>query len=343
MSTAKPEANAQPAAPPANLASRRPHSVIVHPVVLLSVVDHFNRVNKAVAVAKDRVIGVLLGENHKGKIDVLNSFAVPFQEDANDPQIFFLDHVYLEEMFSMFKKVNAKEKIIGWYHTGPKIRSNDLALNEVFKTFVAEPVLVIVDVEPKELGLPTKAYLGVEEVSDDNTKSIQTFRHLSSEIGALEAEEVGVEHLLRDVTDTTASSLGKHVATKLASMKGLVSKLQEMQSYLELVASGRLPMNHQIINHMQDIFNLLPNLNSETLVRAFAVKSNDMTLAIYLGSMMRSILALHNLISNKLDLRAAEAAPEGEQTKEAPKEVPKEGKEGKEPVKEGKEEKPAKQ
>ena len=44
-----------------------------------------------------------------------NSFAVPFDEDDKDPDVYFLDHDYLESMYTMFKKVNAKEKIVGWY------------------------------------------------------------------------------------------------------------------------------------------------------------------------------------------------------------------------------------
>jgi 26S proteasome regulatory subunit N8 len=46
---------------------------------------------------------------------------VPFDEDADDPNTFFLDTEYLESMFGMFYKVAAKEKIVGWYHTGPKL------------------------------------------------------------------------------------------------------------------------------------------------------------------------------------------------------------------------------
>ncbi len=46
--------------------------VIVHPLVLLSVVDHYNRVAKD---SKRRVVGVLLGETFKGRADVTNSFA----------------------------------------------------------------------------------------------------------------------------------------------------------------------------------------------------------------------------------------------------------------------------
>lgn len=47
---------------------------------------------------------------------------------------------------------------------------------------------------------------------------------------------------------------------------------------------------------VQDVFNLLPNLNMEELSRAFSVKTNDMMLVIYMSALIRSVLALHNLI-----------------------------------------------
>jgi 26S proteasome regulatory subunit N8 len=105
---------------------------------LLSVVDHFNRVHKTQKVG--RVVGLLLGSVKFDKsIDIANCFAglficlessidssiffsqVPYDEDPEDPKIFFIDADYLEEMFGMFYKVAAREKIVGWYHTGPKL------------------------------------------------------------------------------------------------------------------------------------------------------------------------------------------------------------------------------
>ena len=123
-----------------------------------------------------------------GILNVTNSFALPFEEDSKDPKIWFLDHNYLENMYAMFKKVNgqwgfilcasylfcvfesfvsAREKIVGWYSTGPKIRTADLEINEVFKKYTKNPVLVIIDVQPQdEMGIPTDAYMAVEEVKD---------------------------------------------------------------------------------------------------------------------------------------------------------------------------------
>jgi hypothetical protein len=50
--------------------------VVVHPLVLLSVVDHYARVAKD---TKKRVVGILLGQKSQGRIDVTNSYAVPFE------------------------------------------------------------------------------------------------------------------------------------------------------------------------------------------------------------------------------------------------------------------------
>jgi len=83
--------------------------VAVHPLVLLSVADHYHRVAKD---TQKRVIGVLLGSRisskNSDKVDVSNSFAIPFEEDLKNPYVWFLDHNYLENMFWMFKKVNSK-------------------------------------------------------------------------------------------------------------------------------------------------------------------------------------------------------------------------------------------
>jgi 26S proteasome regulatory subunit N8 len=56
--------------------------------------------------------------------------------------------------------------MIGWYHTGPKLRASDQEINELFKRFVARPVMVIVDVRPNTVGIPTDAYFAVEEIKD---------------------------------------------------------------------------------------------------------------------------------------------------------------------------------
>uniref|UniRef100_A0A0A9XNE7 26S proteasome non-ATPase regulatory subunit 7 n=1 Tax=Lygus hesperus TaxID=30085 RepID=A0A0A9XNE7_LYGHE len=279
--------------------------VVVHPLVLLSVVDHFNRMGKI--GNQKRVVGVLLGcWKPKGVLDVSNSFAVPFDEDDKDKSVWFLDHDYLENMYGMFKKVNAREKVVGWYHTGPKLHQNDVAINELIRRYCPNSILVIIDAKPKDLGLPTEAYRAVEEVHDDGSPTTKTFEHVPSEIGAEEAEEVGVEHLLRDIKDTTVGTLSQRVTNQLMGLKGLFQQLQDIKDYLLQVVDGKLPINHQIIYQLQDIFNLLPDIGHGNFVDSLYIKTNDQMLVVYLAALVRSIIALHNLINNKLSNRDAE-------------------------------------
>jgi len=50
----------------------------------------------------------------------------------------------------------------------------------------------------------------------------------------------------------------------------------------------------------------LPNLKVEEMVRNFSVKSNDYMYVIYVSSLIRSILSLHDLINNKIHLKESE-------------------------------------
>ncbi|KAG6806853.1 proteasome regulatory particle subunit, partial [Arthromyces matolae] len=131
--------------------------------------------------------------------------------------------------------------MIGWYHTGPKQRASDQEINELFKRFVARPVMVIVDVRPHTVGIPTDAYFAVEEIKDDGTETRKTFFHVPSAIEAEEAEEIGVEHLLRDIKDSTTTTLATRVAEQLSSLRGLQSRLSDIQKYLVDIAAGTMP------------------------------------------------------------------------------------------------------
>jgi 26S proteasome regulatory subunit N8 len=260
-------------------------------------------------------------------------------------------------MTSMFRKVSAREKLIGWYHSGPKLRASDLEINELFKRYTPNPLLVIIDVQPKEVGVPTDAYFAVDEIKDDGTTTGRTFVHTPSTIEAEEAEEIGVEHLLRDIRDVAVGTLSTRITSQLQSLQGLHLRLRDIATYLKKVLDDELPINHAILGNLQDVFNLLPNLSTPTppptaasgalqngndhattpgavaaaqtseLALAMSVKSNDQLMTIYLSSLIRAITAFHDLIENKIQNRAQ--AEEKEKDKEEKEKKDKEDKEGK--------------
>eukprot|EP00521_Asterionellopsis_glacialis_P006346 CAMPEP_0195282500 /NCGR_PEP_ID=MMETSP0707-20130614/1341_1 /TAXON_ID=33640 /ORGANISM="Asterionellopsis glacialis, Strain CCMP134" /LENGTH=348 /DNA_ID=CAMNT_0040341471 /DNA_START=25 /DNA_END=1071 /DNA_ORIENTATION=+ len=314
--------------------------VTVHPLVLLSAADHYHRVARG---TRKRVVGVLLGTVSKGSVDATNSFAVPFEEDARNPAVFYLDHNYLENMLAMFRKVNAKERVVGFYSTGPQIRPNDLRIYEIVKRFVpagslTPPVFCIIDIRPDRPSIPTTAYQVVEEVDASSKQRQQqvrkSFAHVPSLIGAMEAEEVGVEHLLRDINDPTVSTVASLIKAKMAGLETLTEKLDEMKDYLQACVDGEKKVNQDIVANMQTILNLLPNLNTDELVRSMLIKTNDMHMAIYLSSLIRSVIALHDLVNNKIQYNdddgvvTPEPAAEKDKKEEEKKEDPGDSKAG---------------
>jgi 26S proteasome regulatory subunit N8 len=209
----------------------------------------------------------------------------------------------------------AREKVVGWYHSGPKLRGSDLSINRLLRNYIPNPILVIVhinSVDPTQ-GIPTDAYFAIEEIKDDGTTTEETFVHIPSTIEAEEAEEIGVEHLLRDLKESSGD-LATRITSQLESLRGLQSRLKEVAVYLGKVLKNELPVNHAILEVLQDVFNLLPNLSPTPagsgaavgdLERSFRVKTNDQLMCIYLSSMIRAVLALHDLIDSGIDESAS--------------------------------------
>jgi len=201
----------------------------------------------------------------------------------------------------MFKKVNAKERMVGWYHTGPQLRVSDQEINDVFKRYMPRSVMVIVDTRQSTVGIPTEAYFAVEEIKDDGSETKRTFFHVPSAIEAEEAEEIGVEHLLRDIKDSTTTTLATRVTQQATALRALQSRVKDLRDYLLKVAAGKLPVNHQITYLLQDALNLLPDLDHPLATSSFTSNTNDQLLIVYLSSLVRAVIALHALVDNKAE------------------------------------------
>lgn len=86
-----------------------------------------------------------------------------------------------------------------------------------------------------------------------------------------------------------------------------------------------MPVNHQIVYHLQDALNLLPDLSDSDVTQSFASSTNDQMLVVYLSSLLRAVIALHALVDNKATIGRAELE-EGEKKEKEVKDKDKEGK-----------------
>lgn len=94
------------------------NSIVVHPLVLLSILDHHTRRQDGVG----RVIGTLLGRRDGDKVEVTNCFAVPHAERDEEVAI---GKDFNRQMLALHLRANRNETVVGWYATAFPNTSDD--------------------------------------------------------------------------------------------------------------------------------------------------------------------------------------------------------------------------
>lgn len=309
---------------PAPSSSRAPPlRVAVHPIVLLSIADHHNRVVQS--VQNKRVMGILLGDEFRGQVNVVQCFAVPFEEEPGDPKVFFVDTNFIDDMYDLHRKVTLKERIVGWYSSKSTVTPNDLEIHHQMRRYTPHPVFITTDVgasDPHEI--PVSAFIGTEVVRADGQPLVTTFQSLPTIVDFLEVEEIGVEHLLRDIKDVDVSAIGTTLTNSVHGLAALEARLASISAYLGDVIDKRLPVDPEIIGIAQSIFNLLPNLALPDTVQSIMTESDHSAFLIFIGQLCRSVVAVHELVNHRHPPLGAAAAAAAKEEREDSLEEPKE-------------------
>ncbi|KAH8086674.1 hypothetical protein JL720_7111 [Aureococcus anophagefferens] len=85
-----------------------PKSVIVHPIVVFGILDHYIRRQEG----QERVIGTLLGhlDEETGVVEVSNAYAVPHTESGGEVAV---GQAFNKSMFGLLSRVNSEERVVG--------------------------------------------------------------------------------------------------------------------------------------------------------------------------------------------------------------------------------------
>lgn len=186
--------------------------------------------------------------------------------------------------------------------------------------------------------LPIQTYFAFEQPAKEEQFQ-RTFVHVACRIGehfshfrstasplsgATEAEEVGVEHLLRDFQGGSTSTLTSMIQDKLTALKQLAEKLHQIADYLEDVANEKSPVQPHLLTQFQRLLNALPDkTDADGFKDAFQLATNDAMLSSYVGKPLtagkhtcvlplltafaaRLVLQVNELVRFKLSKRVGE-------------------------------------
>ena len=302
-----------PRAPPL---PRLPHAAWRRRVIL-NISDHYTREKARTGGGEvGRVAGVIVGVPENRRIEIANSFEVPFASDERGATV--MDLAFLRTKIEQFKKVFPHYEVLGWYSTGTGQPSADdvavqLSLIDGFlpaagtEAQEADPICerpvylrldTRIDFGADAKDLPITAYeseLRTDVGGDKPTLMfvpVEAFR-LKPESG--EAERISVDHISR-AGSAAGGGGASTLTTQLGGMRNAIGMLHDrvnmLQKYLADVASGKVAPNQSILREVASLCGRLPVMDPPD----FFTDYNDTLLITYLCSLTQCANSTNELL-----------------------------------------------
>jgi len=258
----------------------------VHPVVLFSVIDAYERRNED---AK-RVIGTLLGSVEKGVVEVTNCFAVPHNESDDEVAV---DIEYARNMFELHKKVNSSETIVGWFSTGWEVSVHSVLIHDYYSRETKNPVHLTVDTFMRGGKMGLKGYHSTSIGVPGRTVGTM-FTPVQVETITYDPEQVGIEILQKGKTNqkrlVQLKSDLKQVET---SSRWLREMLAHVTQYVDDVLAGKIQSDNSTGRFLLDLVTGVPKIDEEKFEDMLNSNMKDLLMVVYLANLTKTQLALN--------------------------------------------------
>ncbi|XP_040420287.1 eukaryotic translation initiation factor 3 subunit F [Cygnus olor] len=287
--TAPPAPAPQPA-PPLSAALSGPFPggrvVRLHPVVLASIVDSFERRNEGAA----RVIGTLLGTVDKHSVEVTNCFSVPHNESEDEVAV---DMEFAKNMYELHKKVSPSEIILGWYATGHDITEHSVLIHEYYSREAHNPIHLTVDTSLQNSRMSIKAYVSAPMGVPGKTMGVM-FTPLTVKYVYYDTERIGVDLIMKTCfSPNRVIGLSSDLQQVGSASARIQDTLTMVLQYAEDVLSGKVAADNTVGRFLMDLINQVPKISPEDFETMLNSNINDLLMVTYLANLTQSQIALN--------------------------------------------------
>jgi len=268
-------------------------SVLLHPLVVMNISEHWTRVRSQAGVAQ-QVIGALIG-NQKGRsLEIMNSFELVFNIIEGKCVI---DREYYNTKEEQFKQVFSEMDFLGWYTTGELPNENDIHVHKQICEINESPVILKLNPFTRNSDLPVAMYESVIDLV--NGEATMLFVELSYTLATEEAERIGVDHVARMASGdlSESSQVAEQLQAQHNAVKMLANRVRLILDYIQAMKRGEVPKSHEVLREAKSLTHRLPVLSSNMFQQEYYTQYNDVLLQTYLASITKACHDLHQFVN----------------------------------------------
>ena len=105
-----------------------------------------------------------------------------------------------------------------------------------------------------------------------------------------------VAHILPSGDSNSGSALTQHLGTQHTAITMLTERIEIVRSYLQLVADGTVPADHEILREIKSLCAKLPAIDTPRYHDEFMQDYNNTLLVSYLGCITKGMGSINELI-----------------------------------------------
>jgi len=264
--------------------------VKVHPVVLFSIADSYERRN----ADSHRVIGTLVGSVDKQSIEITNCFCIPHKEYEERVEA---DIVYAQEMFELNKKVAPHEALVGWFATGSDITSHSALIHDYYARETKDPIHLTLDTTLNSGRVNMKAYVFVP-IGVPGATSGSMFTPVKVEMIAAEPEVAGLDLLHKTKHSKTRSVEPLPELKKIAEAADKNEMMLDIViRYVEAVLAGEQEPDTSVGRALVDLVQSVPKMDPVKFEAMLNSNMRDLLMVVYLSSLVKTQLQLNEKLS----------------------------------------------
>ncbi|CAB9518143.1 factor 3 subunit F [Seminavis robusta] len=274
--------------------------LVVHPLVLLHVLDHHTRRQET----DGRVIGTLLGRRDGDKIEVTNCFAVPHAERGDEVAI---GKDFNKQMLALYNRTNRKETVVGWYASAALSEGKGLIADtsSLIHEFYAgesdegDPVHLVVDTRMQTDSIAIRAFRSTP-VTVLGEPLANLFHEVRLSLQSTEPETICLNQMTKSHDNNNSTTKQKEDLALQVSMEKLYSLLDTALQYVDSVVEGKVNPDPEVGRQIADTLACVPRVRPEVFDRLFNDSLQDLLMVTYLSNITRTQLAVAEKLNASL-------------------------------------------